>query len=149
MLRKRKKKKIKSVLHLDDTARVQTISDKDGDLFTVLSLFEQETGIPILCNTSLNDNGEPIIDDINQAINFALRKNIDIIYYEGKRVRIHNHDLYDEKEPLKRNDYWFTKYSHDEDIVSKVNPYGVRQEDYYLFRTREDLKELDEKHDRC
>lgn len=38
--------------------------------------FNEMTGVPIICNTSLNDKGEPIINTIEQAINFALRKKI-------------------------------------------------------------------------
>ena len=38
--------------------------------------FYKQTGIPILCNTSLNDKDEPIINSIEQAFNFILRKGI-------------------------------------------------------------------------
>ena len=46
--------------------------------------FYNETSIPILCNTSLNDAGEPIINNIEEAIEFALHKGIQSIYVNGQ-----------------------------------------------------------------
>lgn len=64
-------------MHLDQTARVQTIGNGDNDtLYSILDHFNEMTGVPILCNTSLNDKGEPIIDTILEAFNFALRKRL-------------------------------------------------------------------------
>lgn len=63
------------ILHLDGTARVQTIDyNLDNKLWKVVSDFYELTGIPIISNTSLNDKGEPIVNTIAQALNFALRK---------------------------------------------------------------------------
>ena len=52
--------------------------------------FYKQTGIPILCNTSLNDKDEPIINSIEQAFNFILRKGIKygIKKHTEKRNRI-------------------------------------------------------------
>ena len=71
--------------------------------------FYEQTGVPMLCNTSLNDKGEPIINKIDEAINFALRKGIPVIYVNGTRIHLVNHLFYEEHGPLKRKvriEYW-------------------------------------------
>jgi carbamoyltransferase len=54
-----------AVVHVDGSARVQTIA-KDGDpgLRALLSHFHEQTGIPMLINTSLNGRDLPICDTI-------------------------------------------------------------------------------------
>jgi len=74
-----------------------------------MNKFYERTGVPMLCNTSLNDKGEPIINKIDEAINFALRKGISIIYVNGTRIHLVNHLFYEEHGPLKRKvriEYW-------------------------------------------
>lgn len=75
-------------------------------------------------NTSLNDKGEPIINSIPQAINFALRKRIKVLYINGKRVELHNHDSYLHRAPLKREEQILGKnYMDKEKIMKKIIPY--------------------------
>lgn len=81
--------KIPAIRHLDGTARVQTLNKQDSPLlYSVLYAFKERTGIPMLCNTSLNDKGEPIIDSLERAIDFALAKEINIAYLNGYRVSL-------------------------------------------------------------
>lgn len=80
---------IAAICHLDGTARVQTLEDDDDPaLAAVLRAFEARTGVPMLANTSLNDKGEPIIDDPVRAVSFALDKAIAVVYLNGLRVRL-------------------------------------------------------------
>lgn len=80
---------IPAVCHLDGTARVQTLSDdEDPDLSAVIRAFEERSSIPMLCNTSLNDKGEPIIDDPARALVFAAAKGIRVVYLNGTRVQL-------------------------------------------------------------
>lgn len=80
---------VPAILHLDDTARHQTVpDDADGLLPIALRAFAQATGVPILCNTSLNDRGEPIIDTAEQALTFCLRKGIPLLYVNGARIEL-------------------------------------------------------------
>lgn len=55
----------------------------------------------MICNTSLNDKGEPIINRIEEAINFALRKRIRVVYCNGTRLELENHNDYEVTHPLK------------------------------------------------
>lgn len=129
---------IESVLHLDGTARVQTLDKEiDEDLYNFLLSFYHATGIPIIGNTSLNDHGEPIVNSIPQAMNFALRKGIKIIYINNSRIELHNHHLYLEQKPLKRSKHIWNKHHNSKDnILSDLNPLGLDLElltFYYRF----------------
>ena len=81
------KENVYAICHLDNSARVQTVSKKDNEkLYNILKMVDKRTGIPILCNTSLNDINEPIINSLERVINFALEKDICTIYLNGKRI---------------------------------------------------------------
>ena len=55
----------------------------------------------MICNTSLNDKGEPIIDTYDELFNFALRKKFKVIYVERKRIKLKNQELFTEDSPHK------------------------------------------------
>jgi len=59
-------KEIPSIVHVDNTCRVQTI--KTGFLYDLLKLFYKETGCPILLNTSLNLAGRPLVQTKTEAV---------------------------------------------------------------------------------
>ncbi len=62
-------KKVKGVVHDDNTGRIQTVSKKsNSNFYNLLKSFHKKTGIPILLNTSFNLNGEPIVDSPEDAI---------------------------------------------------------------------------------
>ncbi len=61
--------RIPAVVHVDGTARVQTVDpDRQPLLAALLSAFEERTGLPVLVNTSLNTAGRPMVDDIRDAL---------------------------------------------------------------------------------
>jgi carbamoyltransferase len=58
-----------AVTHVDGTARVQTVSQGANPLFhAVIENFSKLTGVPIVLNTSFNNNFEPIVDSIDDAV---------------------------------------------------------------------------------
>jgi carbamoyltransferase len=58
-----------AVTHVDGTARVQTVSQNVNPLFyAVIEQFSKLTGVPLVLNTSFNNNFEPIVDSIDDAI---------------------------------------------------------------------------------
>lgn len=60
---------IPGVLHVDMTARVQTVRATDNPLFRrLIEAFHEETGIPMVLNTSFNDRGEPIVNSPTDAL---------------------------------------------------------------------------------
>jgi carbamoyltransferase len=61
--------RIPAVVHVDGTARVQTVSDSDEPLVArMLEGFERRTGLPVVVNTSLNTAGRPMVDDPRDAL---------------------------------------------------------------------------------
>jgi carbamoyltransferase len=58
-----------AITHIDGTARIQTVSRQTNPKYwTLINEFQKLTGVPILLNTSFNNNAEPIVDSIEDAI---------------------------------------------------------------------------------
>jgi carbamoyltransferase len=61
--------RIPAVVHVDGTARVQTVdADSEPLVARMLSRFERRTGLPVVINTSLNTAGRPMVDDPRDAL---------------------------------------------------------------------------------
>jgi carbamoyltransferase len=61
--------RIPAVVHVDGTARIQTIAHDDLPLVhRMISAFEARTGLPVVVNTSLNTAGRPMVDDPRDAL---------------------------------------------------------------------------------
>jgi carbamoyltransferase len=75
--------KIPAVVHVDGSARPQTIRRDDNPLyFDILTGFHQRTGLPVLVNTSFNVHEEPIVDTPAQALKSLVDGRIDYIITE-------------------------------------------------------------------
>ncbi|MDJ0463815.1 carbamoyltransferase N-terminal domain-containing protein [Streptomyces sp. H27-C3] len=62
------RERIPAVIHLDGTARLQTVGPEDDSLlFTVLSAYHRLSGVPVLCNTSANLNGHGFFPNVASA----------------------------------------------------------------------------------
>jgi carbamoyltransferase len=73
--------KVPAVCHVDNSARLQTVTEKDNPWYHgFISKFKNKTGVPILLNTSFNDR-EPIVETPTHAINCFLKTNIDYLYF--------------------------------------------------------------------
>jgi carbamoyltransferase len=63
------RERIPAVVHVDGTARIQTVDRADDPLMAaVLERFEERTGVPVVVNTSLNTAGRPMVDDPRDAL---------------------------------------------------------------------------------
>ena len=72
------KEKIPSVIHLDNTARLQTVSAlNNARFYPLLSRFKAKTACPVLVNTSLNVRGEPMVLSPEDAFNCFMNTGID------------------------------------------------------------------------
>jgi len=61
-----------AIIHGDGTSRVQSVSKNESPAFRkLLERWYEETGCPILLNTSLNIKGKPIVNDLTDAEDFA------------------------------------------------------------------------------
>jgi carbamoyltransferase len=75
---------IPSVVHIDQTARVQSVNKKSNPyIYQVIKSFYELSGVPVLLNTSFNDNGEPIVETPQDAINTFLSTEIDVLVLEN------------------------------------------------------------------
>ena len=82
-----KRRNIPAVTHVDGTGRVQTITKKyNFDFYSIIKNFEKLSGVPIILNTSFNEN-EPIVMDYKQAINCFLRTNMDVLVLNNIIIR--------------------------------------------------------------
>ena len=67
-----------AVVHIDGSSRVQTVgSDGDPAIRHLLLEFYEQTGIPMLINTSLNGPGMPICDSVSDTVNWLSTINSD------------------------------------------------------------------------
>lgn len=74
-----KKELIPAVCHVDGTGRLQTVTEEEnGRYYRLIKLFHEVTNIPILLNTSFNEN-EPIVTYPNEALDCFLRTKMDIL----------------------------------------------------------------------
>jgi carbamoyltransferase len=61
--------RIPAVVHVDGTARIQTVDAREEPLMArCLERFEARTGVPVVVNTSLNTAGRPMVDDPRDAL---------------------------------------------------------------------------------
>ena len=82
------KNKVPAVVHKDDTARLQTVTENDNRwYYNFLKKWKEKTGIPILLNTSFNDR-EPIVETPEHAINCFLGTNIDYLYFYEYKILV-------------------------------------------------------------
>jgi carbamoyltransferase len=78
-IRREKRDRIPAVTHVDGSGRLQTVSKHSNRLYHMLiARFYEKTGVPILLNTSLNEN-EPIVRTPAEAIDCFLRTNMDAL----------------------------------------------------------------------
>lgn len=68
-VREDKQDVLRATTHVDGSARIQTVSRRSSPRFwELINAFFERTGIPILLNTSFNNNAEPIVDSAADAI---------------------------------------------------------------------------------
>lgn len=83
--------KIPAVIHIDQTARLQTINKKDNELvYELLDEFEKLSSIPLLCNTSANYKGTGFFPDVYSAtkwdkVNYVWCNNI--LYEKVEKIQ--------------------------------------------------------------
>lgn len=78
---------IPAVVHVDGTARVQTVdADSNPRYRQLLEAFGRRTGVPVLLNTSFNVN-EPIVCTPREAVGCFLRTDVDCLIMENLMAR--------------------------------------------------------------
>ncbi len=78
-IRPEKRAHLSAVNHVDDTGRLQSVSREENSLYyELIRAFERKSGIPVLLNTSFNEN-EPIVCQPEEAIDCFKRTRMDVL----------------------------------------------------------------------
>ncbi|MBE0670931.1 MAG: carbamoyltransferase [Anaerolineales bacterium] len=78
-IRPEKREVIPAVTHVDGTGRLQTVTEAQNPLYyRLIKEFGQKTGVPIILNTSFNEN-EPIVNRPEEALDCFLRTRMDVL----------------------------------------------------------------------
>ncbi len=80
------REKIPAVVHIDGSARLQTVNEELNPFYyALIKNFYAKTGVPLVLNTSFNDN-EPIVETPEDALKCFLNTEIDYLYLEGNLI---------------------------------------------------------------
>jgi len=78
-IRPEKRKELTAVNHVDDTGRLQTVTREENPMYyDLIAAFHRKTGIPVILNTSFNEN-EPIVCTPEEAIDCFRRTRMDAL----------------------------------------------------------------------
>ena len=76
-------KECPAVVHVDNTARVQTITKElNLEIYQLLKAFQNLSNVPVLLNTSFNIKGQPIVETPKEAIDTFVNTAIDCLVIE-------------------------------------------------------------------
>ena len=104
--------KVPAIVHVDGTARVQTVRQEHNErLYRLLQEFENITGVPVLLNTSFNVRGEPIVETPRDAVNCFLATGINYLAL---------HDMLIAKKPLYKIFYPVIKWWSDVALMVRI-----------------------------
>ncbi len=86
-IRQDKRPTIPAVTHIDGTGRLQTVNEADnGRYYRLIHRFYERTGVPMVLNTSFNEN-EPIVCTPRQALDCFLRTKMDLLVIDDVLIR--------------------------------------------------------------
>lgn len=92
-IREEKRKEIPAVTHVDGSGRLQTVSKLTNPRYhALISKFYEKTGVPIVLNTSLNEN-EPVVRLPKEAISCFLRTDMDVLVLGNFLIDRHDPDF--------------------------------------------------------
>lgn len=87
-VKKEMENRIPAVVHIDKTARLQTVCENDNKwYYHFLKKWMAVSGVPVLLNTSFNES-EPICENITHGIDCLLRTQIDFLYVPELKMLI-------------------------------------------------------------
>lgn len=76
-----KAEQIPSIIHVDGTCRIQTITQKQNlHYHNLINAFYKKTQVPIIFNTSFNLGGEPLVETLEDAVRTLINSKIEYLY---------------------------------------------------------------------
>ncbi|MCP4179824.1 MAG: nodulation protein [bacterium] len=95
--REEKREQLGAVTHIDGTARIQSVSRSSNPLYwDLINEFGKISGVPVLLNTSFNNNVEPIVESVENSIVSFLTTELDYLIVGNYIIK---------KKNLEKNDY--------------------------------------------
>ncbi len=89
-VRPEKRDVIPAVTHVDGSGRLQSVSQvSNARYWALIRAFKEQTGVPVLLNTSFNEN-EPIVERPEQALDCFLRTDMDVLVMGPHLLRKRN-----------------------------------------------------------
>jgi len=85
--------KIPSIIHVDGTCRIQTVTEQQNKHFyNLIKKFYDKTEVPILFNTSFNLGGDPLVETLEDALATLEKSDIEYLFLPeyGKLITVKN-----------------------------------------------------------
>ncbi|HEX6791232.1 MAG TPA: carbamoyltransferase [Candidatus Krumholzibacteria bacterium] len=102
------KRTIPAVTHVDQSARIQTVNEKEhARYYKLIKRFDEKTGCPLIINTSFNVRGEPIVCKPDEAYTCFMRTNMDVLVLD--KFVMYKPD----QKPFNDNVDWRTQFALD------------------------------------
>jgi carbamoyltransferase len=80
---------IPAIIHVDGTCRIQTVKEHQNPVYyEIIQKFYEQTGVPIIFNTSFNLGGEPLVETIDDAIRTLRDSDIEYLYIPERNLII-------------------------------------------------------------
>ena len=87
--------KIPSIIHVDGTCRIQTVTEEDNyHYYHLIKTFKEKEGCPIVFNTSFNLGGDPLVETLDDAVKTLQKSMLEHLYLPelGILLKIENFD---------------------------------------------------------
>lgn len=82
------REKVPSVIHVDNTSRIQTVTrEQNGRFFDLIDEFYRLTAVPLVLNTSFNIAGDPIVETPEDALQTFTRTDMDYLVIEDFLIK--------------------------------------------------------------
>jgi len=73
--------RIPSIIHEDGTCRIQTVKEhQNPNYYAFIKEFYEQTGVPIIFNTSFNLGGEPLVETLDDALRTLANSEIEYLF---------------------------------------------------------------------
>jgi predicted NodU family carbamoyl transferase len=87
-VREDRRTELGAVTHVDGSARLQVIDPASNlRFYRLVRRFGELTGVPVLLNTSFNNNAEPIVQSVHDALTCFLTTEVDVLVIEDFLIR--------------------------------------------------------------
>lgn len=88
-----KLKLIPAICHVDDTCRVQTVTEEQNKhYYNLIKAFKSITEVPILFNTSFNLAGEPLVETVDDALQTLYKSSMNYLYLPDLDILVEKYE---------------------------------------------------------